>query len=69
VLFVVQVARGRWTGLLLPAVWTVVLLVHRLRPPTVVNASGIRRPGRRRSHMSWVEIETVAEPLPGHHPR
>ena len=68
VLFVVQVARGRWTGLLLPALWTVVLLVQRLRPPTVVNASGIRRPWRRRSRISWVEVETVAEPLPGHHP-
>jgi hypothetical protein len=33
-----------------------------LRPPTVVDQSGIRRPWRRRSFIAWTDVETVAAP-------
>ena len=69
VLFVVvQVARGRWTGLLVFGFWAVVLVGRQALPRTVVDASGIRRPWHRRSHIHWVDVETVAEPLPGNYP-
>ena len=60
-----DVYRQRYAGPLLVVVWVVALLVLRRRPPTVADASGVRLPWCRRSHISWTEVDTVAPSLPG----
>lgn len=35
------------------------------RPPTVIDRSGIRRPGRLRRRVAWSDVDAVAAPQPG----
>ncbi len=65
-LLVWDVYRQRWSGPVLVGVWLAAVLALRLRPPAVVDASGVRLPWRRRGHLSWTEVDTVAQTLPGY---
>ena len=57
--------RHRYEVFLLIAIFGVFQATTLFRPPTVVDASVIRRPWRRRSLVSWPEVASVAAPEPG----
>jgi hypothetical protein len=62
VLLAWDVYRLRWSSLAFAGVLIIMLAGLLLRPPTVVDQSGIRRPWRRRSFIAWTDVETVAAP-------
>lgn len=57
--------RGRYEWLLYPAVLVALQVRVVKQPPSVVSATGIIRPWRRRSYVDWNEVESVAPPDPG----
>jgi hypothetical protein len=62
---VVGVTRQRYEVFVLIAIFGVYQATRLLPPRTVVDASGIRRPWRRRSLVTWSEVASVAAPEPG----
>jgi hypothetical protein len=65
VLFVWDMMRGRWSGLIIAPVFAAPALLQALRPPTVIDAEGIRRPWRRPRMISWPEVASVLAPQLG----
>lgn len=57
--------RGRYEWLLYSAVLVALQVRVVKQPPSVVSATGIIRPWRRRSYVDWNEVESVAPPDPG----
>ena len=62
---VVGVTRQRYEVFVLIAIFGAYQATRLLHPRTVVDASGIRRPWRRRSLVTWSEVASVAAPEPG----
>lgn len=63
-----QVSQGRWTSTGAFIVWVVWVGVIFLRPATVADREGIRRPWRRRRFVPWSEVDEVLAPQIGTHP-
>lgn len=56
---------GQWRNLLVIAAALVSSGWLQFRPTTVIDRSGIRRPGRLRRRVAWSDVDAVAAPQPG----
>jgi hypothetical protein len=59
------VMRHRYEVFVFIAIFGLFQAITLFHPPTLVDASGIRRPWRRLSFVSWPDVATVAAPEPG----